>query len=53
MTVAARNSPTFTRTVLAAALKGEVTLKEAASLVNLSISSFLTYLEKRSGAVSS
>lgn len=53
LTLAARNSPTFTRAVVSAALQGEITLKEAASLVNLSIGSFLTYLERRSGALSS
>lgn len=49
----ARNSPTFTDAVVAAALQGEITFKEAASLLNLSLRAFLTYLERRSDAVSS
>lgn len=52
-TLPVRNSPTFTKAVVAATLQGELSLKEAAALLNLSIGAFLNYLEKQSGAIPS
>ncbi len=47
----ARNSPTFTKALLEAALRGDVSFKEAASLLNLSLSSFVRHLERQSDAL--
>ncbi|MBE3576257.1 MAG: ImmA/IrrE family metallo-endopeptidase [Limnochordales bacterium] len=50
--LAAWNSPTFTNAVVAATIEGELTFKEAASLLNISLGAFVAYLEKRSSEVS-
>ena len=45
--VATFNSPTFTKAVVAATLQGELTYKEAASLLGLNLATFVNYLERQ------
>lgn len=51
--VTARNSPTFTKAVVDAVHHGELTFKEAASLLNLSIKGFLGHLERQANELPS
>ncbi len=50
-TLEARNSPLFTRCVLKAALQGELTLRDASTLLNVSIGTFLKHLERYANAI--